>query len=111
MKYLEVKEFIESLPDNPLVEYSVDARLDAENLDTDGNIYMLNIEAEFALSQDDPYSKCYMYISEEKDLEAYKVCSNFEFELCDEEREELANKVFRMMKEFVCKQMMRDSND
>lgn len=111
MKYLEVKEFIESLPENPLVEYSVAAMVDVENLSAEPSIYSLDVEADFSPDENGPYSRCFLEISKEDDKCDYRTYTRFSFEPSDWEREELANKVFGMMKEFVCKQMMRDSND
>ena len=108
MKYLEVKEFIESLPDNPLVEYSVAAMVDVENLSAEPSIYSLDVGADFSPDENGPYSRCFLEVSEEDDKCDYRTYTCFSFKPSDEEREELANKVFRMMKEFVCKQMTRE---
>ncbi|MBS4872250.1 MAG: hypothetical protein KHZ78_05380 [Peptoniphilus sp. oral taxon 375] len=108
MKYLEVKEFIESLPKSPLVEYSTGIGIDTEKLSAEPVIKLVRIEASFSPEKDNPYQRCFLEISKEGSDCDYGTFSRFDFEPNDEEREELANKVFRMMKEFVCKQMMKE---
>ena len=108
MKYLEVKEFIESLPDNPLVEYSTDIEIDTKDLLDEPMVCRVEIEANFSPEGDGLYPSCVLEISKEGGDCDYRTFARFDFEPSDEEREELANKVFGMMKEFVCKQMMKE---
>lgn len=110
MKYLEVKEFIESLPKSPLVEYSTDIRIDPENL-SEPAVFSIDMEADFRPNEDGPYTKCFLEIVERVEGKIncnYRVYTLFDFEPGDEEREELAHEILGMMKEFACKQMMKE---
>lgn len=108
MKYLEVKEFIESLPKNPLVEYLTDVGIDPKNLSAEPVVQRLDIEANFNPEGNGSYSRCFLEILERDDNQAYRVYSFFDFDCYENEREELAYEVFKMMKEFAGKQMMEE---
>lgn len=107
MKYLEVKEFIESLPKSPLVEYSTDIRIDPENL-SEPAVFSIDMEADFRPNEDGPYTKCFLEIVEGKRNCNYRVYTLFDFEPGDEEREELAHEILRMMKVFANEQMIKE---
>lgn len=108
MKYNEVKEFIEILPESPLVEYSTNIGIDPKNLSTEPVVISLNIEADFSCMKKVPYSRCFLEMFEEGNNEFYKVSSNFNFEPSDEEQDELAFEVFRLMKGFAGERMMEE---
>lgn len=111
MKYLEVKEFIESLPENPLVEYVTEVMIDPEKMTAEPDVQSVEVVADFNPGESGPYAKCFLELSEEDNDQDYRVYTRFEFEPGYEEQEKLANKVFGMMKEFACKQMIRSNND
>lgn len=108
MRYSEVKEFIRMLPENPLIEYSTDSKVDLESETNDLEVYLFELIANIELANSIPYADCYLKITDTEKEKSYEIRHRLiDFE-DDDEAERVTNEVFKIMKEFACKQMMKE---